>query len=250
MIQNKYLFSLFPSRPRSLSSRAAGLIFAVCIGIAGSAHAQEEPPVSTSYDPMVTTEEGQVGYDEPTDEGYNVVSDSDHGQTVGHWGLQVAGVGQAAALIGNAVSVPFLGVRKWYEEGKGFEAGVALGFDLDGQADTSTISFGVTGGWMRAISIHKHLAIFWEPQVTMFLVVPDDDTGFETEFSLDGRMNIGGEFRLGFIGLPEVGLTTKLSAGLQISHNGETDFFLGTLGGQANSLRGLFESTIGFVLYL
>ncbi len=175
---------------------------------------------------------------------------SDHASTVGHWGVQVASLDGAPGL----GLLPFVGFRKWTSQNQGFEGGIALSLNHEGQpeplSDTSIVSLGVTGGWMRTLSVHKHLAIFWEPQATLIVVIPDSDSGAENGFVFDGRVNIGGELRLGMLGLKEIGLTTKFSGGFRVAHDGETDFFLGTFGGSGNSVEGLLQATVGFVLYL
>ena len=223
------------------------ILFGVSLLIFATPAMAEEVDSSVGTDEAIEAKEAELNFE--VNSGH---SSSDHTKTVGNWGFQVAAI--EAGIVPGVGTLPFVGVRKWTSADQGFEGGVALSFNHDGQttplSDTSVISLGVTAGWLRALSVHKHLTVFWEPQGTLIVVLPDDDSGGENGFVFDGRVNVGGELRLGMIGLPEIGLTTKISGGLRVSHDGETDFFLGTFGGAANSIRGLLQTSVGFVLYL
>lgn len=178
---------------------------------------------------------------------------TDHDGTMDAWGFQIVNAPEFTPL-GAGVTLPVLGVRRWYERDTGFEAGALFMFAQEGaDPEPSTTAFGGTFGYMRAIGIYDHMAVFWEPQATLLVVVNNDGvdgTDDPTQLLLDGRFNIGTEVRLGFFGLPHLGMTAKLSAGLSLLNDGNnTDFFIGTQGGVASSVRGLLETSVGFVWY-
>jgi hypothetical protein len=141
-----------------------------------------------------------------------------------------------------------LGVRKWGSRDTGWEAGGTIVFFNDGAAEATNIAFGGTFGYMRTLGVYSHMSVFWEPQGTVLVLIPD---GGDTAFSLEGLFNLGTEVRLGMLGLPRIGLTAKLGAGLRVENDGtNTNLFFGTEGGLNNSVDGLLNGTIGFVFYM
>ncbi len=183
---------------------------------------------------------------------------SDFDQTLGAWGFEVVAQQLPPGLVGAATPaiIPLLGVRTWSSREGGWEAGAALAFRRESEAgvDASALYLGGTFGLIRALGVYDHLAVFWEPQGTLLVLVPDDGidgTDNDPGFFAEARVSVGAEVRLGFIGLERIGLTTKLGAGLQVLNDGsDTDFAVGTLGGVANSVEGLLETNVGFVFYM
>ncbi len=178
---------------------------------------------------------------------------TDHDGTVGAWGFQVADA-PAFAPLGAGVTLPMVGVRRWGSRDTGLEAGALFMFTQQGaDPQPSTTAFGGTFGYLRAFGIYKHMSVFWEPQASLLVVVTNDGvagTDDPTQMLLDGRFNLGTEVRLGFLGLPNLGMTAKLSAGLTLVNDGNsTNFFIGSEGGVASSVRGLLETSVGFVWY-
>ncbi len=182
-----------------------------------------------------------------------VQGDSDHAQTIGAWGFQVTGVDSAQVPPAPEV-LPMLGVRRWSGT-RGWEAGVTAAYVRDGQpeplGDTSAFVMGGTFGYLWALGIYKHMNVFWEPQGTFLFAIPDEDSGAEEAVIIEGRVNVGTEVRLGMFGLPRIGLTAKIGAGVRVVSQGDTDLELGTtLDPIANSVRGLLQTSVGFVFYM
>jgi hypothetical protein len=182
---------------------------------------------------------------------------SDHAQTVGAWGFQLV-VNESLGLNGANQTVPLLGVRRWVAPDTGWEAGAALIYAKqdNGAVSPQLIAIGGTFGWMRTLGIHEHMVVFWEPQGTVLVGIPDDDnaaTDDENSFAVEARFNVGTEVRLGALGLPRLGLTAKLGAGLRVADDGNgTDISFGSIfgSGQNNSVEGLLDGAIGFVFYM
>jgi hypothetical protein len=199
--------------------------------------APETAPETSTSEPMMATAEGG----------------SDHQLTVGHWGAEVVALAIGGFTPQTPAVIPMLGVRKWTSETSGWEAGVALAFISDGgDPAQTTLWAGGSFGFMKTLGVMKHMVVFWEPQGTLLIVVPNDGidgTDDQTVFVLDGRFNLGTEVRLGMVGLPHLGMTARISAGLQMLAAENTAFFIGTQGGLQNSVRGLLEGDVGFVFY-
>lgn len=183
---------------------------------------------------------------------------TDHDLTVGSWGFQVAALEATGALPASSSSpvgnvIPFVGVRRWFTRNTGLEAGLTVLFVQDGQdaplSDTSAVAFGATVGLLKSLGVFQHMTVFWEPQAAVLVVLPDSSSGVDEQFTLDARLNIGAEIRLGMIGLERLGLTTRIAAGFRLTNDGNTDLFVGTIGGVSNSVKSLLESTLGFVFY-
>jgi hypothetical protein len=162
----------------------------------------------------------------------------DHQQIVGGWGFQVMDLGHVNETLA-------IGVRHWGSAASGWEAGVSLAVNsVAGEA-----SFGAGGqfGYLMGLSQYKHLVVFFEPDVGLGLFSPDHG---DKQIRLTVRGNLGAEVQLGMIGLAQLALTARVCAGLTASNDGkDTSFFVGTLGGQNTSARGLIEGAIGFVVY-
>ncbi len=225
--------------PNGSSTRIAlsALVAAVGGGICPSAAFAATDTALDSTAEGARALEGRVSESEPTATPRTIGQD-DHDQIVGGWGFELMDLGS----VNDALAV---GVRRWGSPGSGWEAGVSLAINsADGDA-----SFGIGGqfGYLLGISQFKHLVVFFEPDVGLGVFAPD---GGDMEIRLAARASLGAEVQLGMIGLTELALTARVSAGLTLANDGgSTTFFIGTLGGQNTSARGLLEGTIGFVVY-
>ena len=191
-----------------------------------------------------------------TDNAPAVTTGTDHDRTVGAWGFQVVDSPTFVAALGpDSPGLQMIGVRKWGTRTSGWEAGAIFNFTQLGAEPEPTVAvFGGTFGYLRTMGIYKHMSVFWEPQASIVLVAPNDGvdgTDDPTQLLLQGKFSIGAEVRLGWFGIPELGVTAKISGGLEIANNGdESDFSIGTQGGFANSIRGLVRTGVGFVYYI
>jgi hypothetical protein len=182
-----------------------------------------------------------------------------HDATVGDWGFQITGTeaqivfaddGTGGVTIATA-ALPLIGVRKWGTRDTGWEAGGTLAFTSFGGPEAKQLLFGGTFGYMKAIGIHKSMVVYWEPQGTFLMNLPDsmgvDDP---TLWQLAVDFNIGMEARLTFFGFERVGFTAKLGAGFVVQDVGDDINFGFSTGALQSSLSGLLSGSIGFVWYM
>ncbi len=163
---------------------------------------------------------------------------SDHSQVIDSIGFQV--VEDASTQSG-----PTLGFRRWGSPQSGWEAGISLRLENDG--DNTNFGIGGMYGYLAEITTHEHIVVFFEPSAGLYVFVPQDQDAL---FSFNVRASLGAEIQLGMIGLSTVALTTKLSAGFDLNNNGDsTAIQLGTVGSVNGSIDGLLTGTVGFVVY-
>ena len=95
--------------------------------------------------------------------------------------------------------------------------------------DSSLFILGGTFGWMKTIGVYEHndylLGAGRRPARVHSRHAGMDDVAW----AIQAKFSVGAELRLGMIGLPRIGLTTKISAGLQLTNDGNnTDIAIGT----------------------
>lgn len=223
------------------SVAAAGILIFIATGVA---HADDEDldsevsaadtPVTAPTIPAAPTATAAPGT-------------TDHDQTIGAMGFEITSIESAFGA-----TVPMLGIRKWSSRTSGWELGatVTLANNAD---DSSDVIFGASFGLLGTLGIYKHMVVFWEPTGTLLVVTRDDGNDLTDEdpmFLVDARFSVGAEIRLGGLGLPRIGMTTRISAGARIVHDGDnTAFVIGNMGGAATSFDGLLAATVGFVFY-
>jgi hypothetical protein len=164
---------------------------------------------------------------------------------IGAYGFQVMG---QTRLINTSVSQPppTVGVRQWFDEDGGFEVGLGLSVVGDDGSVDSVV--GVMGGAMRTLGSYRNMTVFWEPQVGVWTIIPDNG---DRAYAMNLRLGLGAEIRLGMIDLPRLGITTRIAGGLDLLHDGGSDLAVIGTGGSVNSgLRALFEGAFGFVFYM
>ncbi|MDX2092072.1 MAG: hypothetical protein SFX73_29680 [Kofleriaceae bacterium] len=147
------------------------------------------------------------------------------------------------------VTVPMIGMRKWASPSHGFELGALFRIEKDTGLDAN-IFLGGAAGYLKTFTTHRHMRTFGELLGGIGLLMQGED-GLDDSLVLFARVAIGTEVRLGMVGLPHIGLTARIGAGLQVASVGDnTEITLGTEGGENMSVRGLLEGTVGFVFYL
>ncbi len=148
----------------------------------------------------------------------------DHASVVGHWGVGYLGISSLPIGAGccdtnglpqlGTISAPVIGVRYWFRDTLGVDAGLGLGI-ATGTAQPSAYGFAFHAGLPIALAQSRHAA---------FEVTPEATVGFTTGTipvlaggvsaaggSVGGLLlragaRIGAEVHFGFIGLPELAL--------------------------------------------
>ena len=165
---------------------------------------------------------------------------ADHEAVVGMWGVAVADVT-------GIFQQPGLSVRRWGSPGRGWEAGLSL--LIVNESDATDFGVGAMFGYLVALSTFDHMVVFMEPEGGLSVFKPDSQ---DSLFTFRARMSLGAEIQLGMMGLPQLAVTTRVSAGVDVtndSDSGDTRLRLGTFGSENNSVRGVLEGTLGFVFY-
>jgi hypothetical protein len=165
---------------------------------------------------------------------------TDHEKVVGKFGVMYFGVNQqpigggtgatANGVTRASVQTPVIGMRYWFQERMGIDAGLGFNFfssstsnktgptetDVDGPA---VLAFQVHGGLPIAFAYGKHYK---------FLLVPELNFGYATQtdadqapqrtrgdihrygFRFDVGARVGTEIQFGFIGIPELALQASV----------------------------------------
>jgi hypothetical protein len=181
---------------------------------------------------------------------------TDHEEVIQNIGFQVAfsAVNPMGAPAGaNPLGVTNVGVRYWFNEKIGLDAG--LGVTLvhlapdNGDGDTA-IAFGLNAGVPIAIGIYKHITTFFSPDLAFYLFKPSSDADTAIRFDLAG--SVGFEWQLGWVEASRISLTLKMGAGLDVQTKAlggmNTVVSFGTGGG--SSVEGLFSSSLALTFYL
>jgi len=174
---------------------------------------------------------------------------SDHESVVGHlavgyFGISQLPVGETATGIGGTVgqgtvNAPVVGVRYWFQNHIGLDAGVGFGYLTASQSTTNTAGattgasapsswgFALHAGLPLALAYSKHFTFEAVPEITLGFaggsissatVGPGATTLNEsvTGFLLDAGGRVGAEIQFGFIGIPQLAL--EGSIGLYVRH--------------------------------
>ena len=110
-----------------------------------------------------------------------------------------------------------LGVRYWFKEGQGFDAGIGLNINKAPApsggpgADTDT-TIGFEGGYLHSVAQSQNLNLFIRPG----LGVLEQSVGGASNFSLNVNFSLCGEMFLTGLGLPHVSLTAGLGAAIAL----------------------------------
>ena len=237
------------SKLRSSLVFSAALAAAVMLAASPASAQPEEPELEPEPEPEPEAQPAEPqANNQPAS---SVGGGTDHDQTIGAWGIQVTSGMEftiPGPLMPTVVSLPVIGVRRWNSSGTGWEAGALLSIDRDGAADATDMMFGGSFGFLKTLGVYEHMVVFGEPQAVAVVVVPD---GGDTGFLVDARLNVGVEVRLGFLGLPRLGMTAKIAAGVTLLNDGnDTSVFFGTMGSENGSIEGLLDGTVGFVFYM
>jgi len=106
-----------------------------------------------------------------------------------------------------------LGIRYWFAEGRGVDAGLGLNISKSPvpNSDTDT-TIGFEGGYLHSIAQSQNLNLFLRPGLG---VLQQSVSGGST-FSLNVNFSLCGEMFLTGLGLPHVSLTAGLGAAIAI----------------------------------
>jgi hypothetical protein len=111
-----------------------------------------------------------------------------------------------------------LGVRYWFREGQGIDAGIGLNInkppvqDVPGaSADTQT-TVGFEFGYLHSLAQSRNLDLFVRPGVGIL----NTDTSSSKAFGVNINGSLCGEMFLAGLGLPHVSLTAGLGLAIQI----------------------------------
>ncbi len=179
--------------------------------------------------------------------------DSDHEQAVGRLGAGFFGVASVPLVAAEpdatntyfmldypadaALSAPVVGVRYWFSETFGVEAGVGVGlsqgsFERISGAGTETgdppsyTAFCVHAGVPIALAYSDHFAFEFVPAVdvgismgTILGALPENDWDVST-MQLQAGARIGAEIHFGFLDVPQLALQT--SVGLNVAYRSKS----------------------------
>ena len=147
----------------------------------------------------------------------------DHQQFVGHFGVGYQGISSLPIAAGGApgalpqlgtVSAPVIGIRYWFRESVGFDAGLGIGIQT-GSAQPSAYGFALHTGLPIALAHGRHSVFEIIPEATVGFttgtIAGQPGVGVGTNASVGGFLvragaRAGAELHFGFIGLPELAL--------------------------------------------
>jgi len=175
---------------------------------------------------------------------------SDHQEIVGAVGLEIARTFAIPAAVTSVVnSVTNVGVRYWFNEKMGLDAGLGLSIShaSDGVSATG-LGFGINAGVPIALGIYKHITTFFEPSADFFLIKANTDVG-DPVFSFDVLGSLGFEWQLGWVEASRISLMLRLGAGINLTSDGTNTRITFATGG-GNSIEGLFNTTLAVAFYL
>ena len=177
-------------------------------------------------------------------QGEAVVSgDTDHAKVLRTLGIQGIASAQIAAPGGGNFQTDILGIRYWFSDRIGLEAG--FGIALANANNNTAVGFGFGGGVPIMLTVHKHITTFIEPYADFFIYSPGGNA--DTAFLMHLRGDIGFEWQLGFLETHTLGLIFKVGPGLQIFSRGNTAVGFATSG---SSAVGTLSAAGGLVFYL
>ncbi len=229
--------------------------------------APPQPPVSAPEaptQPEYLAAEGEAGAaaaDPGFDASGNWGEPSDHQRVVGRvavgflgiTGVPVHGFGQEAGT--ETVSAPTLGIRYWFNEGLGLDAGLGIGLDTaGGTATTPDTETDLPGTNLFAFALHLGLPISaWSTGHYNALLIPELGFGFATgsndgmvagtadDISVSGLLfqvglRAGAEFHLEVLDVPQATLQLTIGLGLALEMRDIEDA-AGTFGVSRNAVH-------------
>jgi len=215
------------------------------IALPGIANAQTEPeqpaPPPPPPPPPPTPEAPR---------GMVALGPSDHQEVMGAIGLQIArSFALAPAGTDVVTGVTNVGVRYWFNEKLGVDAGLGLAISHVSDGGSATgIGFGLNAGVPMAIGIYKHITTFFEPSLDFFLIKSNTDNN-NTLFDFDVLGSLGFEWQLGWVEASRISLILRLGAGINLISDGTTTQITFATGG-GSSVEGLFNTTLALAFYL
>jgi len=177
---------------------------------------------------------------------------TDHEEVVGSLGFQIAATFPGAGPIPGVTNV---GMRYWFNDKIGLDAGFGIAVGNDGNA--TGVGFGLDAGVPIAIGVYKHITTFFEPTLAFFLIKSPTDADPTIFFNVAG--SLGFEWQLGWVEASRVSLTLRVGAGLNVVNTpgamggGSTTtvvFGTGLAPGNGSSVEGLFSNTFALTFYL
>jgi hypothetical protein len=147
----------------------------------------------------------------------------DHASVVRHWGVGYQGVSSLPIATGccdtggnaqmGTVNAPVIGVRYWFRQKVGVDAGVGLGIQT-GSAQPSAYGFAFHAGLPVVLGRGRHTAFEVTPEATVGFttgtIAPPAGTNAAAANAsgllVRAGARAGAEVHFGFIGLPEVAL--------------------------------------------
>jgi hypothetical protein len=153
------------------------------------------------------------------------------------------------------VDAPTLGIRYWFSDGLGLDAGIGLGLLSTGGSDTTAASeFDKPGATMFGMGLHLGMPIsVWDTAHYNAVLIPELNFGFATgedgrmlagtadDLSLSGLLfqvglRAGAEFHLEFLDLPQSTVQLTIGLGLALESRDVEDA-AGTTGESLTSLE-------------
>jgi hypothetical protein len=169
---------------------------------------------------------------------------SDHEAVVGRIGVGYFGISQlpvgetgGTGVTEGTVNAPVVGIRYWFQNHFGLDAGIGFGYLTASQTTTnngtataasapSSWGFALHAGLPIALAYSKHFTFEAVPEITLGFaggslssasVGPGSATSESvTGFLLDAGARVGAEIHFGFIGIPQLAL--EGSIGLYVRH--------------------------------
>lgn len=160
---------------------------------------------------------------------------SDHEKVIGHFG--VGYMGRQSMTIGaarTAVVAPIIGLRYWFDDFIGIDAGIGINASSGKNKTTDTDGVRKPGLYVTMVHVGVPLNLLSRGSFS-FQVVPEANMGFagtgdqdadpdnklnDTGFHLSAGARAGAEIQFGFIGLPELSLQGHV--GLYVQHEAGT----------------------------
>jgi hypothetical protein len=112
-----------------------------------------------------------------------------------------------------------LGIRYWFAEGRGIDAGIGISFrqppgvDQPGAPDPDTeTTIGLEFGYLHSIAGSKNLNLFIRPGIGIL----NQDTSTAQQLGINLNGSLCGEMFLAGLGLPHVSLTAGMGVAFQI----------------------------------
>ena len=200
--------------------------------------AAPDAPTQPEY---LTEGEGGAAAAEPGyDSGSNWGEPSDHQRVVGRLAVGYLGVNSVPVhSFGDdpdaTISAPTLGIRYWFNEGLGLDAGLGLGLDTaGGTSTTQSTEADLPGSSLFAFALHVGLPISaWSTGHYNALLIPEVNFGFATgdndgllagtgdDISVTGLLfqvglRAGAEFHLEYFDVPQATLQLTIGIGLAV----------------------------------